>query len=820
MAHFRHSLILFWLTLLSFKTNTTSLPVTQTLSANGTYIAVRSLVVNFYEAERYCQSAVGTHLASIHNAQQAQEIYDVMLSAFASIDFAWIGVSDEILNGHFIWTDGTSFDYSRDPLSSVTNQHCWRIMRQSMKWDRTYCDYDSGSLYMICNAQPSWSQPTDFSWLPPVDALGTSLDGAYTLYNHTATFAEADAYCHRMSGTHLVSLTNNDQAEMAQELCSRTAAGTLCWIGLTDMYSNGYEWTDGSDLGFYRWTNTDLTYGCAAITSNGASSTYSWTTNDCNYESKKSVFMCSNYPPTPYPTQAPTQPPITTNPTLYPSVAPTMSPYIMIEVEGSYLCEELVDRAAIVYAIGYTECMDACRHEYRDVCVMINYRADTTPSRCYIFDSQCTLNEDDSGDSRVAFMDSRNSSSCVDLGWNDLNGDTCDAYADILGYCADGTITDDVSVSVIESLANDGGVSGTDACCACGGGATIIDGVTITFEAITMNNQNDLACEWPYGNPSTSSYETWDNVMMYKLCQILKEITNNVDMSCNGFIDSSSSDNINFISCDFDDFSQSNHDLYFGYIISHNVAVQSMDIYFNRDWFQLTSNTATSSTYAQCISSLWSTTSNAMYAVVPCDADIDILPQTTTIMPTTSTTVSVPTYDPTQGLVASEATHIVSTVGVVEPTQWTQDHDNNAKSSTTSQRTSESEGLDPDFDMEHDIDQETLEMISSLLMLLSVVLVVLVIAFSVFVVLYCKGRKTKDGHKYHAQPQTVIDGQRLNVEITNLDIISQGDTPSTDESKALPKEWSKLHTEDGRVYYQNDITKHTQWDCPINMTLN
>ena len=33
-------------------------------------------------------------------------------------------------------------------------------------------------------------------------------------------------------------------------------------------------------------------------------------------------------------------------------------------------------------------------------------------------------------------------------------------------------------------------------------------------------------------------------------------------------------------------------------------------------------------------------------------------------------------------------------------------------------------------------------------------------------------------------------------------------------SEALPDGWSAAYTPDGKVYYQNHITQHTQWDKP------
>eukprot|EP01084_Bolivina_argentea_P034555 63987_1 len=38
--------------------------------------------------------------------------------------------------------------------------------------------------------------------------------------------------------------------------------------------------------------------------------------------------------------------------------------------------------------------------------------------------------------------------------------------------------------------------------------------------------------------------------------------------------------------------------------------------------------------------------------------------------------------------------------------------------------------------------------------------------------------------------------------------------PNDDNNESLPDGWSQAYTDDGRVYYQNDVTKQTQWEPP------
>eukprot|EP01083_Nonionella_stella_P282652 961806_1 len=73
------------------------------------------------------------------------------------------------------------------------------------------------------------------------------------------------------------------------------------------------------------------------------------------------------------------------------------------------------------------------------------------------------------------------------------------------------------------------------------------------------------------------------------------------------------------------------------------------------------------------------------------------------------------------------------------------------------------------------------------------VAVVLVIACAVYM---C--RKIQD-----KSARTVVPSSTQIIQMTS---------PSVD---ALPTDWVELHTSDGRIYYQNNITKETRWDKPI-----
>eukprot|EP01084_Bolivina_argentea_P045188 83175_1 len=782
------------------------------ISINGTYIGHKFMDKTFYEAERYCEQTYGTKLASIHSVEQANEMYELLSRVnFYSHEYSWIGLTDENFYGHIYWTDGQPYNFSGANLVSAKDRHCWLLQGIAPVWVIGYCDRFAR---FICNTNPSWTQPVDVSFMPPINVLGTSIDGSMTLFNHNATFLEADAYCQRMLGTHLISIANYEQAEQAQELCSRTSIDTLCWIGLTQMFQNAYEWTDGNDIGYYRWDiNADSSYECTAIKSNGHSTIYSWTTNHCFHDAFKTILMCATYPPTPNPTEAPTESPISSNPTEYPSIAPTLSPYNMIEVTGNYLCSELADRVAIFYDISYEECITECKHNYGEQCTMINHRYDTNPSRCYIFDKQCTINSN-IGVSRVAFMGWKHFCVNYPIDWNDINGDACYGYTDVLGYCHNGNIS--VTVSEIESKATD--FSGIESCCGCGGGAELIDDIIISYGEIEENNY-DLLCEWNYGNPGNTVYQTWDNIMLYNLCQRLHDRINSTvnEINCNQFIDSSYSGDISFISCDFNDYDRNNDELYFLFLLNKNTVTSAITTYINPDWFRLTQTllpkTLNTMSYSECVSSLWTTPENIIYAVAPCEGDIIT---TTSELPTYAPTVNIITNKPTISVLPTEEI-IIDPTTIIDTKAPTRKPTNRPKISSTS-TTIKTDNTDSTTSVEIDgyivkTDDNSDNVI--LILILLVVIFVAIVIIGNIIYTHCKKTSGNENVK-------TTETDALRVQMSNMKShVIQTHTPTDDKSdidndtKPLPKGWCQVVAPDKRVYYQNNITKETQWERPL-----
>ena len=72
------------------------------------YIKVHQDEVTWSDAEDHCANTFGTHLASISNSAENDEVYDLL----GSWTYGWIGLNDRATEGTFVWSDGTTFNYN------------------------------------------------------------------------------------------------------------------------------------------------------------------------------------------------------------------------------------------------------------------------------------------------------------------------------------------------------------------------------------------------------------------------------------------------------------------------------------------------------------------------------------------------------------------------------------------------------------------------------------------------------------------------------------------------------------------------------------
>ena len=155
------------------------------------YIRGPTKVPNWGNAESYCQS-IGSHLASIHSA--ADQEAAKLACGVPGDHSCWLGLSDHVTNGVWVWTDGSITDYgfnNNDPTSPTKGiipwddhwggqpdnhggvQHCIYLM-QEVQFDGRWADAPCGHnvFYPLCN-QIATSDPTTAT---PTTASPTTAD--------------------------------------------------------------------------------------------------------------------------------------------------------------------------------------------------------------------------------------------------------------------------------------------------------------------------------------------------------------------------------------------------------------------------------------------------------------------------------------------------------------------------------------------------------------------------------------------------------------------------------------------------------------------
>ena len=101
------------------------------------------------EASRRCHS-FGGELATVKNRQQQEEIYK--LAARFELHSVWLGASDRISEGKWMWWDGSNLDFTnwqgRNPDNYEGNENCLHIQVHSGGgWNDISCEY---SFSFVC----------------------------------------------------------------------------------------------------------------------------------------------------------------------------------------------------------------------------------------------------------------------------------------------------------------------------------------------------------------------------------------------------------------------------------------------------------------------------------------------------------------------------------------------------------------------------------------------------------------------------------------------------------------------------------------------
>ena len=94
-----------------------------------------------------------TSLASIHNDSQNEEARN--LCGLSSSGYCFIGLSDESVEGQWVWSDGSEYNYSNwgggGPDNNNGNEDCAVINAGGGWWGDIICTNLNWDFYFLCN---------------------------------------------------------------------------------------------------------------------------------------------------------------------------------------------------------------------------------------------------------------------------------------------------------------------------------------------------------------------------------------------------------------------------------------------------------------------------------------------------------------------------------------------------------------------------------------------------------------------------------------------------------------------------------------------
>ncbi|KAL1503572.1 hypothetical protein AB1Y20_012050 [Prymnesium parvum] len=186
------------------------------------------------EAQAHCQS-LGGELPSIQSKHWNDVLYNL-----TGGETTWIGLSDIKSEGDWVWSDGSSLNFSYWGVGEPDGaqfENCgafWEV-RNNDKWFDMTCEDEYQFICLLPSPPPPPSPP--------------SIEKAPHLFQEKLAWAEARAHCQSLGGE-LPSI----QSKHWNDVLYNLTGGETTWIGLSDIESEGdWVWSDGSSLNFSYW---------------------------------------------------------------------------------------------------------------------------------------------------------------------------------------------------------------------------------------------------------------------------------------------------------------------------------------------------------------------------------------------------------------------------------------------------------------------------------------------------------------------------------------------------------------------------------------
>ncbi|XP_054653069.1 galactose-specific lectin nattectin-like [Dunckerocampus dactyliophorus] len=97
--------------------------------------------LRFADAESFC-NGLGGNLASIHSELENEVVRQVILEQAGNFQRSWIGFNDAVQEGVFVWTDGSTVDFTdwaNNRPRTNDNLNCAEINFRDEFWNDVGC---------------------------------------------------------------------------------------------------------------------------------------------------------------------------------------------------------------------------------------------------------------------------------------------------------------------------------------------------------------------------------------------------------------------------------------------------------------------------------------------------------------------------------------------------------------------------------------------------------------------------------------------------------------------------------------------------------
>ncbi len=223
----------------------------------------------WFEARKACE-AMGGHLVIIKSEDENRFVTNLLTAA--GVQVSWLGATDEVVEGRWVWIDGTEVRYEnwdlekRQPTNrsttGVTEQYLvTRADRNGVWWD---VPNDSEPALARPGFVCEWGNETLRPWVKRKVIMKMPLDvklfgdKKWKAFPDKLNWHQARIRCEEMGGRLAVVKSDEENRFVTSLMVADGIEGL--WLGATDERVEGqWVWTDGTDMKYSRWANLQPT---------------------------------------------------------------------------------------------------------------------------------------------------------------------------------------------------------------------------------------------------------------------------------------------------------------------------------------------------------------------------------------------------------------------------------------------------------------------------------------------------------------------------------------------------------------------------------